>query len=92
MGRARKELHYRADTDAFAREQGGDMSAMTESELEHIAENGDVYDAMETCDDLRQKLSRLCRMHVITNDDYRDSRNIVEEVRQIVEAYLDEPR
>jgi hypothetical protein len=66
------------------------MSATTEFDLDHSTENGDVYDAVEACDDLTQKLSRLRRLHVMTEGDYLASRDIVDEVRHIVETHLDE--
>jgi hypothetical protein len=65
------------------------MNSTADRWLDHFAEYGDVYDAMDACDDLEMKLSRLKRLKLMTEEEFLASRESVNEVKNLVERRID---
>lgn len=59
---------------------------MQRAELEYIYEFGEVYETIDTCDELEMQLSRLKRRHILNDEEWTETRNGVEAIRaQIAE-------
>jgi hypothetical protein len=63
-------------------------STETLQDLEHFYRFGDVYDALEACDQLEFKLARLRRQSLLPADDCQESREDLSHIRGRLENYI----
>ena len=60
-------------------------------ELERIYEYGDVYETIDTCDELEMQLSRLKRRRILNEEEWLATRNRVEAIRSQLADHVAEP-
>lgn len=61
---------------------------MQPGRLEHIYEFGDVYETIDTCDELQMRLSRLKRQGVIDHAEWLETKSGIEAIRLRLEGYI----
>jgi hypothetical protein len=64
------------------------MPANTTQELDHFLLFGEIYDAIEACDQLDMLLARLKRQELLPPDCCSESRAWVQSVRQRLEDHI----
>lgn len=63
---------------------------MQRADMEHIYEFGDIYETIDTCDELEMQLSRLKRRHVLDEEQWRETRSGVEAIRSQLAEHISE--
>lgn len=71
--------------------QGTRRPAPQPLELDHLYAFGEVYDALDVCDQVSQALSRLKRHGLLSSDALSHSERDIDAVRQRLEGQLDQP-
>jgi hypothetical protein len=64
-------------------------SAETPQELDHFYQYGDVYEALEACDQLEVVLGRLKRQHLLPLAECQESRDELAHIRERLEGRID---
>jgi hypothetical protein len=59
--------------------------------MDHFYTYGDVYEALDACDQLELLLGRLKRQRLISETDWLDSRQRIAEIRARLESRLPKP-
>jgi hypothetical protein len=63
-------------------------TADTLQELEHYYKFGDMYQALEACDQLEVMLARLKRQQLLPNSQCEESRNELAHIRERLENHI----
>jgi hypothetical protein len=58
-------------------------------ELDHFYKYGDVYHALEACDQLEAMLGRLKREHLLPTEEVAESRDELAHIRERLEGRID---
>jgi hypothetical protein len=64
------------------------MNETRRPDLDRYYTFGDVYETIDTVDELDNKLSRLQRMHLLTEEEVLENKGKVAEIRENLETHL----
>lgn len=64
------------------------MSSPPVPNLDHFYTFGDIYETLDTCDELEMQLSRLKRQQLLTDEGWRQSKDNIAEIRERLQRFL----
>jgi hypothetical protein len=64
------------------------MDRQSTAQLDHYFQFGDVYDALEACDDLANRLARLKRTHVLSESEWATTEGELTDIRGRLERHM----